>query len=476
MRSDILHIIHRGEGKTCEFKVTLPTKGQLAQSAIAFANTAGGKIIIGIQDKTGKIIGISEEDALHFPDRITDAIYDSCYPAILPEIYIERIDEKMVLVTEIYPGSLKPYYLRRKGYERGVYIRVGATNKPADAEMIRELERQRQNLGFDEQMLSGYSETMLDVERLQRDFRRLTGRELAYQHILNLKILNQEQGRTSPTVGGVLLAGTAHEFEYARIKCARFKGVEMDEFIDQKEFSGPLYDQVEQAMKFAQVYIAKTGKIEGLQRIDRYEVPLEAIREALVNAVVHRDYSISGSDIKFAIFDDRIEITSPGALPRSLEIEDILAGRSEIRNKTIARFFKEIGFIEQWGTGIRKMMTSCTRAGLHSPEMRESGLFFQVIFHKGAAEHQDNRAVKEPHTEMYISATTRKLPENYPEITRKILTIIRNSPQLTRKELARQVHLSENGVKYHLKNLKKQGIIERIGSARSGYWRILDRE
>ena len=141
-------------------------------------------------------------------------------------------------------------------------------------------------------------------------------------------------------------------------------------------------------MKFAMIYIAKAGIVKGLQRIDTYEIPLEAIREALVNAVVHRDYSISGADIKFAVFDDRIEITSPGALPKALEIEDILSGRSEIRNKVIARFFKEIHFIEQWGAGIKKILKACKSAGIREPEFRESGLFFKVILYKNKKEFE----------------------------------------------------------------------------------------
>lgn len=380
--SGIRRLIQKGEGKTIEFKETLPGKGGLTKTAVAFSNTAGGKILVGIEDKTCRITGISEEEALDFPDRICDMIYDSCYPMILPEIYVENVEDKKVLVAEFYPGALKPYYLKSKGRDRGAYIRVGATNKAADQEMIRELERQRQNISYDEEIIFHKTDKDIDFQRLKQDFFRLTHRELRFTDLINLKIIREENKNYHPTAGGIMLAGRENSFEYARIRCARFRGNSMSEFIDQKEFAGPLYEQVQGAMKFAELYIARSGKIEGLQRKDRDEVPLEAVREALVNAVVHRDYSISGSDIKLAIFDDRIEFTSPGALPRSLEIEDILSGRSEIRNKVIARFFKEIGFIEQWGTGMRKMMSLCNDAGLDPPEFRESGLFFKVTFFK----------------------------------------------------------------------------------------------
>jgi len=225
-------------------------------------------------------------------------------------------------------------------------------------------------------------EREIDFQKLKADFKELTGKSLKHNDLLTLKFVKEENGKIAATYGGLMLAGKKEYFEQARIKCARFKGTGVEIFIDQKEFAGPLYKQVENAMNFAHTHISLNGIIKGFQRIDSYEVPLEAIREAIINAVVHRDYSISGADIKFAIFDDRIEITSPGQLPRSLELSDIASGRSEIRNKVIARFFREIKFIEQWGTGIIKMIEYCRAAGLKAPEIKENGLFIKVTFYK----------------------------------------------------------------------------------------------
>lgn len=214
-------------------------------------------------------------------------------------------------------------------------------------------------------------------------------------------------------------------------------------------------------------HIAKSGKVVGLRRIDRYEVPMEVIREAVVNAVVHRDYSISGSDIKFAIFDDRIEVTSPGALPRSLEIEDIIAGRSEIRNKVIARFFKEIEFIKQWGNGIGKMIRLLESEGLRKPEFRESGLFFKVTIskHKKYAEEKQSTQINPETTPKTTSKTT-------PKSMSKLVELIKENPSVSLTELAIQLNITKDGIKYHLKNLKQQGIIKRIGSSRAGHWEI----
>jgi ATP-dependent DNA helicase RecG len=487
---DIADIIRKGEGKTLEFKETLPGGEILARTAVAFSNMAGGKIIIGIEDRSRKLIGVSENEALDFPDRIYGMIYDRCSPAIIPEIYLVSVEDRKILVVEIYPGAVKPYYLKSKGRENGIYVRVGAVNKPADREMIGELERQKLNISFDEQPLYDKTEEHIDIERLKKDFQRLSGRELKPPDLLNLRIIREEGKQRFVTVGGMMLAGRETFFEYARMKCARFKGTEMVEFIDQKEFSGLLYEQAEEAMKFAMTYIAKSGKIEGLQRIDRYEVPLDAIREAIVNAIVHRDYSISGADIKFAVFDDRIEITSPGCLPRSLEIEDIMAGRSEIRNKVIARFFKEIGFIEQWGTGMRKMVNLCASANLPEPEFKESGLFFKIVFKKGSTSNDKEKWSENTDAEV-TSYKNNRLQETksgqigwsdkwsirlseLPPRHREIIEMLRANRGISRQGMARSLAINPSAVQKHLAKLKDAGFIRRVGPDKGGYWQIIE--
>ncbi|MEL7597902.1 MAG: ATP-binding protein, partial [Clostridiaceae bacterium] len=247
----------------------------------------------------------------------------------------------------------------------------------------------------------------------------------------------------------------------ARIKCARFKGNDIGEFIDQKEFSGPLYEQVENTMNFAKTHINKSGKITELQRIDEYEIPLVAVREAISNAVVHRDYSISGADIKFAIFDDRIEITSPGLLPKTLDIEDIKMGRSEIRNKMIARFFKEINFIEEWGTGIRRIIKSCTDAGLEEPEFIETGMFFKVVIKKKSS---DKVAISSDK----VAISGDKIQLNNKES--EIVDYIKDNGRITNKEARELTKLSSSGVRKIFDVLAQKELIIAVGDKKSRYY------
>lgn len=452
-------IISKGEGKTVEFKETLPHGNGLAKTIIAFSNMAGGKIFIGVRDKTGGIQGISEQDILNFPDRIANLICDSCSPTIIPEIYLVKLSQKPVLVVEVYPGSSKPYFLRKKGRQQGTYVRIGATNKVADKEMLRELDRQARNISIDEEIAHDKEEKDIHFDRIRSDFEKYTERRLRKSDLLTLKMLKKESGNLYPTIGGLLISGAESDFEHSRIRCARFKGNNVSEFIDQKEFTGSLYRQVEEAINFAKIHISKSGKITELQRVDRYEVPIEAIREAVVNAVVHRDYSLAGSDIKLAIFDDRIEITSPGALPKALEIEDILLGRSEIRNRVIARFFKEIRFIEQWGTGITRMILACKNAGLREPEFKESGLFFQVIIYKGSRKSSQKVSGKGSQKDSQKSS-------------QKIFEAMKANPSITIYELSEMLGISDRAVKNNINKLKNEGMVKRIGPDKGGYWEV----
>lgn len=359
--------------------------------------------------------------------------------------YIENVENKKLLVVEIYPGPQKPYYF--KGKTKEVYIRIGATTRKASEEIIRSLERQRSNISYDEEIIYDAIYDESEISNLKKDFLYLTGKELTKSDLYNLKILKNIRQKDYLTVGGALLIGKNNLFDYAKISCARFKGISLStkEFIDQKEYFGPLYKQVESAFKFAIEHIEKRGEIKGLKREDSYIVPIEAIREALVNAVVHRDYLIKGSDIKLAIFDDRVEITSPGGLPGNLSVDLILQGRSEIRDRVIARFFKEIGYVEQWGTGIKRIVDLCKSRSLKEPEFIDDGAFFKVIIYKV------------PDSAGY---------EN------KILDFLYKNGRISRVDVEKLFNVKERRARNILKNMVDKGILKRKGKGSKFYYEL----
>lgn len=459
--------ILKGENRKLEFKQQLPSALNISKTVVAFSNGAGGILIIGVANK-GEILGVTDREIMDLPDRISNIIYDTCYPAIIPEIYTENIDGKNILIVKIYPGNLKPYYIKSEGKIKGTYIRVGATNKLADIEMINELERQRRNMSFDEECVYDFDLNDLDLTKIIKDFKKFTEKDLTDEGFINLKPIREENGIRYPTYALMLLTNSKY-FEYARIKCARFKGDDVGEFIDQKEYSGPIYEQVENTMNFAKMYLSKRGKISDLQRQDEYEVPLISIREAVANAVVHRDYSISGADIKFAIFDDRIEITSPGLLPKTLDIDDIKMGRSEIRNKVIARFFKELRFIEEWGTGIRRIIASCKDAGLKEPEFIETGMFFKTILYK-----YDNELIAESsglvaNSSGLVAKNQLNIYDKYvlTKTERIIIEYLQKQSSINNSEGILATGLSPAGVRKIFVSLQEKGLIYPVGKGRS---------
>jgi len=378
--------IQNGEGKTIEFKVELPNSNTLAKTIIAFSNTGGGKLIIGVNDQ-GEIIGLEHDvNIFELKDKVASIIYETCYPTVLPDIYTTTIDDHLLLIIEVYRGNLLPYYLKSKGKSEGVYIRVGATNRKASYENILELERQRMNISFDQEANREVDLDSLDITSLKGRFAR-AGKVLDQAVMKNFKLVIEDNNTLYPSNGLLILLG---KLEHVRMKCSRFKGTSMDVFLDRKEYEGDLFSQLEDAENFIKNHIKLSSEIKGLQREDQYEIPLEAIRESLVNAVVHRDYSNGGRDIKIGIYDDIVNVVSPGGFPSTITQEDILEGRSEIRNKVIARVFKELNYIEQWGSGIRRIKSSCQDRGLKEPEILEKGDFVDVSLYREVASSTEN--------------------------------------------------------------------------------------
>ncbi|MGL4875109.1 MAG: ATP-binding protein [Clostridium sp.] len=470
--------IKNGENKKVEFKEILPNSKNIVKTAIAFSNTAGGKLIIGIKDNR-EIIGVSDDDIFDLPDRISNIIYDSCYPTIIPEIYVENICGKNVIVIEFYPGNLRPYYEKAKGKKDGTFVRIGATNKRADENMIFELERQRRNISFDEEICYEDSINEEMLQKLLKDFSNLTGKNIERKDLFNIKILKVQNGKEYYTNAGKLLIEERDENSNLIVRAARFKGNSDIEFIDSKNFSGVLYKQIEETINFIKVYIEKYSKIEGIQRQDEYRIPIVAIREALVNAVVHRDYTIEGASVNVKIFDDRIEILSPGGLPRSLDVRDIMLGRSEVRNKIIARFFKEIRYIEQWGTGIRRIIELCREKEIKEPIFAEIGDGFKVTIFKRESDGKKETDGKSDGKKKTDGKTDGKKKTDGKTDVKKdrervVTEYIKENEYITTKKAMELFGIKESATKSCIKKMIEKGILKVEGRGKATKYKLVD--
>ncbi len=375
----------QAESRQLEFKEGFPKGNQVAKTVIAFANGAGGKLVFGVRNKPRQILGIPDEELFSLEERIANHIFTQCTPTIIPEIYIQSVAKKNLLVAEIFPGFHKPYYLKTEGKHKGTYIRIGSTNKQASLEVLEELERQRRNVSFDSLPVYEVVWEELDITQFLTDYFQATRRKLEETQLENLGLLIRERNQTHLSNAAILLSDSLYRkklFPFAQIECARFKGITPRVFLDQASIDLPIYLAPEECIAFIKKNIVLGSTIGEVYRQDRWEYPLEAIREVVINAVIHRDYSLKGSDIKVAIFDDMLGITSPGPLPDTLSVEDLGTGRSEIRNRVLAPIFKDLRLIEAWGTGMQKMQQATSAYPEMEVGFQEVGYAFQVQFRK----------------------------------------------------------------------------------------------
>jgi len=377
MTNSITQMIAMPEGKTLEFKQDLSSPKNMLKTLVAFANTAGGRLIIGVEDDSKEVIGVT--DPLDEEERICNLIADSIKPRLVPNVELISFEDKTLLVVEVYPSGSRPHCLKSEGSADGVYVRLGSTNRKADRELIAELKRSVAGTSFDEQALPDRTVDDLDFEAAVVCFER--HRKLIKNELESLRLVVKYQGHLVPTVGGMLLFGKDREliFPDAWIQCGRFIGKDKADIFDHIDIHDHLPIAVEKVMEFFKKHAMRGADFSELRRKDVWSVPLTILREAVVNAVVHADYSQRGAPIRIAFFDDRIEIENPGILLPGMTVEDMLQGVSKIRNHVIARVFRELDLIEQWGSGVRRMFKEAEALGLPQPEIIEVGMRVRLI-------------------------------------------------------------------------------------------------
>lgn len=454
----------KGESKTLEFKAALSSKSEsYLKTVVAFANTDGGRLIFGIDDKSRQVVGVEKDDVFKIMDAIANAVSDSCAPKIVPDISFETIEDKTVVLVDIAAGFNRPYMLKSGGLDKGVYVRVGATSRPADTEQIREMMLDGSNQSWDEQICRSYALTDRAVKKLCSDINRYrtekdgqNAPKTTKETLIGWGVLKQDKTEVLPTNAFALL--TDNPFGQAKIQCAVFKGESKSLFLDRKEYEGSLCRLLEDAYQYVLRNIRMGAVIEGLIRQDKFELPPAAIREMICNAICHRSYMDEGM-IQVSVFDDRLEVSSPGALCRGLTLKDALKGRSKPRNKVIAEVFSRMGIIEKWGTGLQRIVDLAKQEGLKEPVFENNDSFFRVILYRGKEEVAQT-------TDQTIQTTDQTVQTT----EQKIMNAIAEKPTITRKELAEKTGLSESGVKWQLDKLKKEQKILRAGGTFGGHW------
>lgn len=368
MTDPVTSLLQQPESKTLEFKRDLSSPRNILKTLVAFANSAGGRLVLGVDDGR-QVLGIA--DPLDAEEQLCNQVADAIAPRLVPSVELVSVGGKTVLVVEVFPSSSRPHYLARKGLDAGVYVRLGSSNRQAGADLVAQMQRLAHGEVFDELPMPGLDAAALDVEAAQQLFGER--RQLDQQTLVTLKLLRREQGRLVPTHGGMLLFGREreHHFPDAWVQCGRFRGTDKVDIFDQAEIHEHLPTAVAAIELFLKKHAYKSARFGAMRREDVWSIPLTMLREAIVNALVHSDYAQRGTPIRIAFFDDRIAVESPGMLLPGMTVEDMKRGVSRIRNPVIARVFRELGLIEQWGSGVRRIFAEAERQGLPEPQIEE---------------------------------------------------------------------------------------------------------
>lgn len=466
-----------GEGKNIEFKRELPKKNEkFLKDIIAFSNCTGGKVIIGIEDETGEVFGIGEKSPHKLSDAISNMISDACAPQIEPDISFNTVENKTVLIVDVAPGTLRPYYLKNVGKETSTYIRINGTSRPADNRKLQELELEGQRRSYDSMQCIGHEfdeKATLDLcqkmrniamESCKTDEERALVKEMTVEKLEDFGLLCKVGRDLYPTNAFMLM--TNNRLRHAKIQCALFKGNTRTVFIDKREFDGPIYEQLEEAYQFVLKHINLGATIEGLYRRESYELPVDAIREMIANAVVHRSY-LDDSCIQVSVFDDRVEVLSPGMLYGGLDMESAKLGKSRCRNAALGEAFHYMGIIEHWGTGIPKIIKRCEEYGIDEPVFEEFGDSIKVTL-KRKVVSEDGTGTKSTPSSTPSTPNT-ELMEN------TIIEMVKDNPKISKKQMVEQLGISMYAVKKQLSSLRESGKVYFEGNSRTGKWIVADK-
>ncbi len=375
----------------------------------------------------------------------------------------------------------------------GVYIRINGETRKAEAYMVEQLMLEGRNTSFD---LISVRDRTLSLSEVKKTCAKLTKyakqncpeeqaveiKSLTVNQLISWGLLAELGKEFVPTNGYCLLAGLPLVGIQNEIQCAVFRGTTKTVFVDKKTYSGPLYEQIESAYDFVIRNMKVSMGIKNTQRYDIYEFPLWAIRELICNAVCHRSL-LEPSNIQISLFDDRLEIVSPGSVPRGLTINKIKEGRSKIRNSGIASAFNYLQLIEKWGTGIPRVIEECVNFGLKEPVFEDDGDFKVILYREKVdqvdqADQADQADQVDQADQKHLFANEDKEKFGNNSILRlsleeqQLIKALIKEPGITQKELAGLYSWNTSRVKYYLGKLVKKGIIQRNGTSQKGIWKL----
>lgn len=388
----IKEIIAKGENQEVELRESFHSAQDVSKAICALANTTGGLLFLGVSDD-GEVIGLKE--SLDKVQQKIAAANQSIYPTPLISVETCEVDGKNIIVAIIQRPADNSYYT----YQGAIYVRVGSTIRRLDGGTHLEFLRNRQILSFEESYDAVAKIENIDEAKIRSYLKMRKQEDYLDSHTVKDFLISSrlasENGALKIKNSAILLFGKNPVLFYPQIeiKLAQFSGKEPVNIISHQLIQEDLVNLIEQSAAFVKSHIRKAIKIKGVQREEVYEYPESVIREAIVNAVAHRDY-FSNDSIQIYVFENRIEITNPGSLPQGLP-EELFGTISVQRNPIIYRFLRDMGYVEGLGTGIPRMKNEMRNSGLYDPDFKFTESFFRVILYNKKGSKKPIESVKD---------------------------------------------------------------------------------
>lgn len=377
-RAKLEEIIRNGENSGVEFKAQFDKPEDLAKEVVAFLNLKGGMLLLGVSDD-GKIIGLETEG---LEERIMNICRDLVNPSVIPFYEEILFDGKTIVILTISQGIDKPYCVF-KNNRRTYYIRVGTTVREASREELRRLYQASKQIEYDVLPVVNSTIDDLIIERIEEYFseRRLFDisklkTEDKLNKLVNSGILCEIERKIVCSVGGILLFGKEPEkfLSQSGIVFAHFAGSDItSELRDRKNLSKTIPENIQDLLQLIKINVPIQSKVKELKREEEIIYPPKVVREAVVNACVHRDYTILGGKIMVFLFDDKLVIKSPGRLPNGVTIEKMKVGVAIHRNPTLVKFMDDYNYMDKLGGGVPMIIREMKKVSGREPEIKEEG-------------------------------------------------------------------------------------------------------
>lgn len=431
------------ESETVELKAFVVEN--IKKEIIAFANCEGGKLYVGVQDD-GTVLGLDNPDEVSL--QISNMVRDSIKPDLTMFLHYETltVDGKKIVAVDVQQGTERPYYIAKKGMRpEGVYVRQGYSSVPATNTAIRCMIKETDGDRFEEMRSL---EQNLTFEFAKKTFAK---RNVAFgtAQMKTLGLVTQDGVYTN--LGLLLSDQCVHT-----IKAAVFQGTNQNEFKDRKEFTGSLFQQMDEVYDFIDFRNQTHSTFEKLYRIDRRDYPETAVREALLNLLVHREYSFRASSF-ISLYTDRLEFTSIGGLVNGVTLKDITMGISVCRNVKLANIFYRLELIEAYGTGLVKIMDAYEGTGM-MPRIETSNNAFKIIL-------PNLNAITESAKPKQIG-----LEKDIPE--KKVIALTKEQGFITRKEVEMLLDMGQSSCGRLLKKMVENGLLIQGGKGKNTRYRL----